>query len=163
MTPYLGQLGLFGFNFAPKNWALCNGQLMSIQQNAALFSLLGTTYGGNGTTTFALPNLQGNVTAGFNGQFVQGSLQGEINHTLIATETPLHNHLVSASTVTGTLPSPVSNYLAATTSNPYTASVSGGITLTSSSTGNSQPHSNQSPYLVITVCIALSGIFPSRN
>ena len=165
-TPFLGEIKPFSFNFAPKGWAMCNGTLLPIAQNQALFALLGTTYGGNGTTTFALPNLQGNVAIGFsaNGTYVQGETGGEATHTLISSEMPSHNHLPLGSASTGNASSPVNNYPAAATVNPYySGTPSAAVAFTSSATGGSQSHNNQQPYLVINFCIALLGIFPSRN
>jgi microcystin-dependent protein len=167
-TPFIGQISMFAFNFPPRSWAQCNGQLLAIAQNQALFSLLGTTYGGNGTTTFALPDLRGrtplhwgqgpglsNRTLGQNG--------GEENHTLITTEMPAHNHLMNANSGSPTASSPSGNFAAQNTSAYSTTS---NATMNSADIGNmggSQPHPNQSPYLVINICIALAGIFPSRN
>ncbi|MES2391199.1 MAG: tail fiber protein [Acidobacteriota bacterium] len=162
-TPYLSQITLYAFGFAPKGWMLCNGQLLSISQNAALFSLLGTTYGGNGTSTFALPNLQSCTPIGFSGNYPQGYVGGEVNHTLITSELPLHYHTPSGSSLTGTQTSPVNAFPAANAGNPYVASTSSPISMTPSTAGGNQPHSNQSPSLVLNFCIATVGIFPSRN
>jgi microcystin-dependent protein len=167
-TPFLGQLAIFSFNFAPKGWAMCNGALMPINQNAALFSLLGTFYGGNGVSTFALPNLQGRVPMHVGSGFVQGEQSGEESHTLILTELPGHTHNVEGSTATATVLSPTNNTLATTTDTPYATNpaTSTFVTLnpsTVASTGGSLPHENRQPFLVVNVCIALSGMFPSRN
>src|ERR1700720_2838387 len=116
---FLGQISMFGGNFAPRNTALCNGQTLPIAQNQALFSLMGTTYGGNGQTTFALPNLQGNCAIHVGNGYVQGQTGGEVSHTLIATELPQHNHLALASASTGNASSPIGSYPAAATVNPY--------------------------------------------
>jgi microcystin-dependent protein len=158
---------MFGFNFAPRGNAFCNGQIMSISQNTALFSLLGTTYGGNGTTTFALPDLRSRVPLHFGqgpglSSYSQGQLAGEENHTLITTEMPVHTHTARASSGDATDASPVGNVLAA--GGTYTAAANqnmaaGAIT----SVGGSQPHNNLQPYLALNFCIALNGIFPSRN
>jgi microcystin-dependent protein len=165
--PYLGEIRTFSFNFAPVGWALCNGQTLSIAQNAALFSLLGTYYGGNGTTTFQLPNLQAQcaVCMGSNsfGEYVLASNSGANTQTLTTAELPSHTHAAAASSSAGTLPSPVNNYPAATAAHPYVGSPSGPVSLASSATGGGTSHPNQSPYLVATFCIALEGIYPSRN
>jgi microcystin-dependent protein len=170
-TQFLGQIQIFGFPFAPKNWALCNGQTMAINQNQALFALLGTTYGGNGIQTFALPNLQGAFalhqgTLAGNG-YVLGQTGGEVNHTLIAGELPAHNHLMAASNAVGTKGTPVGNFPAQAVGTPppngygTTANVPMG-TGSNPNTGG-QPHPNMPPYAVLNFCIALVGIFPSRN
>ena len=182
---FLGEICPFGFPFAPKGWALCAGQILSIQQNTALFSLLGTTYGGNGVTTFALPDLRGRTITGF-GQLSGGSsyqlgqITGTETVTLISTQMPMHNHMVNASNVGGDAPLPKpqaggnSNYLSGAdrvvSGQPDAAVLayapSGALTplaTTTGITGGSQPHPNMQPYLVINYCIALVGIYPSRN
>jgi microcystin-dependent protein len=161
-TPFIGQLMPVSFGFAPKGWALCNGQLMAINQNQALFALLGTEYGGNGQTTFALPDLRGRTPIHRGPGPAIGQKLGEEFHTLVQSEMPAHDHslLASASDADQLVP----NILAAAT-NLYHApthltSLRAG-TLTNF--GGSQPHENRQPYLVINWCIALQGIFPSRN
>ena len=169
-TPFIAQIYIFSFQFAPRGFAMCNGQLMPINQNQALFSLLGTYYGGNGTTTFALPNLQGRVPIHF-GQgsgslFNLAQSGGEENHTLTTSEIA-HSHPVSVVSTNANLKSPVGNTYAAvqgTATNIYSTgapnvNMTGGLT----STGGSQPHNNLAPYLTVNMCIALQGIFPSRN
>lgn len=177
-APYLGMIIMFGGNYQIKGWAFCNGQLLGISQNTALFSLLGTTYGGNGTTTFGLPNLQGRAPIGF-GQgaglspYALGQVGGSENVTLLATQLPAHTHsaqleATSAAAATG---APNGNLLAA---QPR----SGGVNVFASgnadspmsansikvgSAGNSQPVSILQPYLAINYLIALQGIYPSRN
>jgi microcystin-dependent protein len=168
--PYLGQISLFSFGFAPKGWALCNGQTLPINQNQALFSLLGTTYGGNGVTTFALPNLQGRASIS-SGQgpglsnYALGQNGGEVGHTLTTQEIPAHTH--SAATATNTTQmSPQGNYPAANTDQNATYSAASSGTMAASAVGfggNNQPHQNMQPYLAVNFCIALVGIFPSRN
>src|ERR1700722_3805464 len=111
-TPYLGEIKIFSFSFPPKGWSLCNGQLLPINQNQALFSLLGTTYGGDGRTTFALPNLQGRVPLHFGAGFTQGQSAGETAHTLITSELPAHTHTVVASSNVADQGSPQNNYWA---------------------------------------------------
>jgi microcystin-dependent protein len=160
--PFMGELKLVSFNFAPQGWALCNGQFLPINQNQALFSLLGTTYGGNGQTTFALPDLRGRVPMHVGGGFTQGQAGGQEAHTVTVAEMPAHNHLVSASTVAGNAADPT---ILAPFSNGYGAFASP-TTLhpaTVANVGGSQPHENRQPYLVLNWCIALVGIFPSRN
>jgi microcystin-dependent protein len=162
--PFLCQISTFAFNFPPKGWALCNGQLLPINQNQALFSLLGTTYGGNGIENFALPNLQGNVPLMADGSFGLGGTGGEQNHTVIPTELPAHTHGVVAASAPGSQISAPGNFPAALETDAYsthspTTSLGNGMT----AVGGSQPHNNMQPYLVLNFCIALEGIFPSRN
>ncbi len=170
LEPYLAQLMPISWNYAPKGWAFCNGQTLAINQNQALFSLLGTMYGGNGQTNFQLPNLQGRVAIGFGNGFTQGAVGGEINHTLSTQEMPPHTHQLSASNVnSGLLPKPNGNSPGAPTGTPP-QSLYGPpqnlVPMVSQSVGfkgGSQPHENEQPYLVINWVIALQGIFPSRN
>jgi microcystin-dependent protein len=166
-TPYLGEVRVFSFNFPPRGWAFCNGQLLSISQNTALFSLLGTIYGGNGVSTFALPNLQGCAPLHFGNNFLQGQAGGEQSHTLTFNELPLHAHFVNASGADANADTPVGNYLAQsvnfdlyspTSANPTTLRAG-----TIGAAGGGQPHNNLQPYLTLNFCIALQGIFPSRN
>src|SRR5580765_1367490 len=120
-TPYLGEVRIFSFNFPPKGWAFCNGQTLAIAQNQALFALLGTTYGGNGVTTFALPNLQGRVLIGFGYLFTQGQSGGEEAHTIIQSEFPAHMHAAIGSSNPVDQGSPQNNYWAVEESNAYAA------------------------------------------
>lgn len=164
-TPYLGEMRIVSFGFPPKGWALCNGQLLPINQNQALFSLLGTTYGGDGRVNFALPNLQGRTPMHFGDGLVLGELGGESNHTLNISEIPAHNHPANASGNTSTSAAPGGNYWGSaglasyTTAAPNTAMSGSAI----ANAGGSQPHQNTQPYLVLNVVIALQGIFPSQN
>ena len=164
-TPFMGEIRIMSWTWAPQGWALCNGQLLPINQNQALFSLLGTMYGGNGQTTFALPDLRGRAPIHVGPNFsVQGQRGGEETHTLIQSEMPQHMHFLSASNQNGNTPVPV-NAMLAGSNNTY-AAFGAPITLRPevvSLVGGSQPHENRSPYLVLNWCIALQGIFPSRN
>jgi microcystin-dependent protein len=152
------------FNFAPKGWALCNGQLLPINQNQALFSLLGTTYGGDGRVNFALPDLRGRAPIHIGSGFAQGEKLGEEAHTVTIQEMAAHVHTFSASTQNADGPIPTANILASA-NNAYTgaANLTTLIPATISNTGGSQPHQNMQPYSVLSFCIALQGIFPSPN
>lgn len=163
--PYLSEIRIFSFNFAPRNWAQCNGQLMPINQNQALFALLGTAYGGNGQTTFALPNLQGRAAMHIGNNLQQGQIGGEASHTLSITEMPSHNHNAVASSNGPNASTPMNNFWASNTGfNPYSATINGTMNNAAiSNTGLGQGHSNMAPYLTLNFCIALQGIFPSRN
>ena len=164
-TPFLSEIRLFTFGFPPKGWAFCNGQLLPINQNQALFSLLGTTYGGDGRVTFALPNLQGRVPMHQGNGLSLGQSAGETAHTLLAAELPAHTHVVNGSRNTATVVSPTGNYLATSPGNVYAAPPGNTSLMPAavSSVGGSQPHDNMSPYLVLNFCIALQGIFPTQN
>ncbi|MFL6241305.1 MAG: phage tail protein [Actinomycetes bacterium] len=168
--PFLGEIRLFPYNFAPRGWALCAGQILSISQNTALFSLLGTTYGGNGQTTFALPDLRGRHAVS-SGQgpglsfYNLGEESGVESVTLTQQQMPQHNHLVSVNNQGSSTGRPNGNYPGQTSGNIYAPS-SDGSTLAApavNNTGGSQPHENRPPYLVLNYCIALEGIYPSRN
>lgn len=164
-TPFLSEVKIISWNFAPKGWAFCNGQLLPINQNQALFSLLGTTYGGDGRVTFGLPQLQGR-TAIHQGQgFVLGQIGGQEFHTITASETPTHVHLMSAVTEVGNTTAPGNNWLARSATEPYRP-FSNPTTMQPASItniGGSQPHENRQPFLVLNFIIALQGVFPSRN
>lgn len=171
-NPFIGEIRMVGFNFAPAGWALCNGQLLSISQNTALFSLLGTTYGGDGISTFALPNLQSRVPIHFgqgNGlsPYVLGQAGGAETVTLLTSQMPIHNHGVNCNTGGGTQASPAGGFPAVEstgTSLDYAASSNGAMNpAMTGNTGSGQPHSNIQPYLSVNFVIALQGIFPSRN
>lgn len=161
--PFLGEIKLVSFNFPPRGWALCNGQILSIAQNTALFSVLGTTYGGNGQTTFALPDLQGRTPLHFGAGVVQGESGGEIAHTLIGSELPAHSHTVAATSAAASALSPVGNVWATTSVAAYGPSPNTALAAATTASGGSQPHENQQPYLVLSFIIAIQGIFPSRN
>ena len=160
--PFLAEIKIISWNFAPKGWAFCNGQLLQINQNQALFSILGTTYGGNGQTTFGLPNLQGCSPIHVGNGFTLGEKAGETAHTLTLQELAAHNHILQGTAANGDTPIPTTlanaNNLYSTAA-PNTALTAGSI----GNTGGSQPHDNMSPYLVLNFIIALQGIFPSRN
>ncbi len=168
--PFVGEIRMFGFNFAPSGWALCNGQILPINQNQALFSLLGTFYGGDGITTFALPNLQSRVavhmgTGSGLSPYEIGQNGGVENVTLTTGEMPSHTHGVGANGSAATSSRAGGGVLARTSQSTYGTSTDG--TLMNANviqpSGSSQPHPNIQPYLTINFCIALQGIFPSRN
>lgn len=167
--PYLGQILYVSFSFAPKGWAECNGQLLPVSQNQALFSLLGTTYGGNGQTNFALPNIQSRVLISDNATYPLGSVGGEEAHTLTTNEIPAHTHIVNAVTSAGNKTSPEGNLLADTKvldkeyANPTSGSPVNMNSGMVAPAGGSQPHPNIQPYVTFKCIIALQGIFPSRN
>ncbi len=178
--PFMGELRIMSFNFAPKNWAMCNGQQLAISQNQALFSLLGTVYGGNGVTTFALPDLRTRTPLHVGQGLVQGEIIGEYSHTLNQSEMPQHIHFLNAnasaaastsvplatsSTFLGNAQGKASSGTAPLFY-PYSTTLSGLTALdphTLGVQGGSQPHENRQPFLVLNVCISLQGIFPSRN
>jgi microcystin-dependent protein len=164
--PFLSEIRMFSFGFAPKGWALCNGQLMPINQNQALFALLGTTFGGDGRTNFALPDLRGQLPIHFGNGHVLGESAGEENHTLSYQETPVHAHPVIASSSAPDSPDPTGAFWASNTGRkPYSASPDSPMSpaATPGPGGGNQPHNNMPPFLVISFCIALQGIFPSRG
>ena len=163
--PFLGEIRMMSFGFPPRGWATCNGQLLPINQNQALFSLLGTTYGGNGQVNFALPNFQGRTPIHVGGGHTLGQLGGEQNHTLSPAEMPRHTHLVQGSTNSVGAVAIPSNAVLAPANNAYhlpsalTSLHPGSLT----SAGGGQAHLNAQPYLALNMTIALQGIFPSQN
>lgn len=169
--PFLSEIRIMSFVFAPKGWALCNGQLLPINQNQALFSLLGTTFGGDGRVNFALPDYRGNTPIHVGSGHTLGERGGEQAHTLSIAELPEHTHVLNGSTSIGNAvnPRPVSTngaVLAQDPGNAYSASNQGLVTLNAGSIANiggSQAHNNMQPYLTLSFCIALQGIFPSPN
>jgi microcystin-dependent protein len=177
---YLGEIRIMGFNYPPKGWTMCNGQLLAIQQNQALFSLLGTTYGGNGVSTFALPDLRTMVPGHWNPTYPIGAIVGEYSHTLLQTEMPQHSHFMKVDATkagTANLSSPAAGNSFGQTAgsssgggavafNMYSPTLQPVAQLAPQAlglTGGSQPHENRQPFLTLNICIALQGIFPSRN
>ena len=162
--PFLSEIRMMSFAFAPKGWALCNGQLLPINQNQGLFSLLGTTFGGDGRVNFALPDLRARVPIHAGSSHTLGERGGEQSHTLNITELPAHTHTVNASNADANAPSPT-NAVFGSFSNGYSSPTS--LTNISPETvtnvGGSQAHLNMQPFLTISFCIALQGIFPSPN
>lgn len=166
--PYLSEIRIFSFNFAPKGWTLCNGQLLSINQNQALFSLLGTTYGGDGRVNFALPNLQGRVPIHMGNGFTLGQSGGEETHKLYANELPYHTHQAVAGSYTPGWPgspSPKNNFWPSNSGfTPYSPTFN--IVMNNNAIGSaliSTPHNNMAPYQTLIICIATEGIFPSQS
>lgn len=169
--PFLGEIRIISFSYAPQGWAFCNGQLLPINQNQALFALMGTTYGGNGQTNFALPNLQGRTPIHLGSGFFQGQISGEANHTLTISEIPTHTHQLNAAAPMNSgsnVNNPTGNYLSNSApaeiyrSNASNPPIISPIASTISNVGGSQPHVNTQPYLVLNFIVALQGIFPSQ-
>ncbi len=168
--PFLAEVRIVGFNFAPRGWAFCDGQILPINQNQSLYSLLGTTYGGDGRTSFALPDLRGrtpiHVGSSNGSTHLLGQKGGEETHTLNAAEMPQHKHSVQGSSTDGDTSTAVGNVLAREVGSVYDQSGTTLIDLTSAfigANGGGQAHDNMQPYLVLNFCIALQGLFPSRN
>lgn|SRR5262249_31644416 len=162
--PYLGEIKVVSFNFPPKGWALCNGQLLPINQNQALFSILGTTYGGDGRVNFALPNYQGRIPLHWGDGFILGQNGGETAHTLNISELPAHQHTPLASTTSPAFPGAGGNIWATFAINLYNSTANAAMNPACiGPMGGGQPHDNMSPYLVVNFIIALQGIFPSQN
>jgi microcystin-dependent protein len=167
--PFLSEIRIMSFVFAPKGWALCNGQLMPINQNQALFSLLGTTFGGDGRVNFALPDLRGRVPIHVGSGHTLGERGGEQAHTLSIAELPTHTHVFNGTSATANLtsPSPGQSVMLGKTNPPSLYGAAANLTAMSpdsiSSVGGSQAHLNMQPFLILSFCIALQGIFPSPN
>lgn len=162
--PFLSEIKIVSFNFAPKGWALCNGQLLPINQNQALFSLLGTTYGGDGRVNFALPNLQARIPVHTGSGFTLGQRGGEAAHTLNLPELPAHNHVPVGANTGASSPTAAGNLWAQTGANVFNATSNGAMKAACiAPVGGSQAHDNMSPYLVLNFVIALQGIFPSQT
>lgn len=163
--PYLAEIRIMSFAFPPKGWALCNGQTLPINQNLALFALLGTTFGGNGQTNFALPDLRGRVPIHPGSGYTVGQNGGAQSHSLTAQQMPTHSHVLQGSTLAGDATRPNGRLLATEPASTY-APPPATVALAAASVttvGGSQPHPNMQPYLTISFCIALQGIFPSTN
>lgn len=169
--PFLGQIIMFGGNFVPRGYAGCNGQLIAISQNDALFALIGTTYGGDGQTTFGIPDLrgriplnQGNSTTG--SQYSLGQMAGTETVTVISTQMPIHNHTFPGNSNSGTVPSPNGGVVASTQLNPYVQAAPADTPMGNQmigQAGGNQPHENMMPFLCVTFIIAVEGVFPTRN
>ena len=163
--PFLAEIRIVAFNFAPRGWALCDGEILPINQNQSLYSLLGTTYGGDGRTSFALPDLRGRTPIHFGNGYTQGQKSGEETHTLAANEMPQHTHTAQATNDAATGDTPTGNVLAQAGLNAY-AEFASGVAMASGmilNVGGGQGHENMQPYLALNFCIALQGLFPSRN
>lgn len=163
--PFLSEIKIAGFNFPPKGWALCNGQFLPINQNQALFSLLGTTYGGNGQTTFALPDLRGCVPIHMGSGHTLGEKAGSSSVTVNIQQLPTHIHFLQGTNATATLDTPGGNVLGGAPVNAYGSAANLAVMNpgTIGPVGGSQAHNNMMPYLVLNFIIALQGIFPSQN
>jgi microcystin-dependent protein len=169
--PFVAEIRIFGFNFAPRGWALCDGQLLAISQNTALFSLLGTYYGGDGQITFALPNLQGNLPMhprqgiGLSDHSL-GEMSGSETVTLLQTQIPAHTHAFMASNSDSISQGPAGQLMAGGVGGVSMYAVPGAVVQLAATTlppaGGSQPHNNLMPYLVLNFCIALQGVYPPR-
>ena len=161
--PYVGEIRIFAGNFAPAGWMLCQGQLLPISEYETLFNLIGTTYGGDGQSTFALPNLSGRVPIHMGNGFVTGQMAGEETVTLTVQQIPTHNHVPRADSNGGTQTGPGGGVWAASTNSPYAAppTASQMAADATQATGGSQPHDNMIPFLAINFIISLFGIFPS--
>jgi len=168
--PFLAEIRVVGFNFAPRGWAFCDGQILPINQNQSLYSLLGTTYGGDGRTSFALPDLRGRTPIHRSDGYALGQKGGEETITLTAAQIAAHSHTVKASSLPGTNTEPLGAYLAApadptdlTYREPQAATTTALRSGTVTNAGGGQAHNNMQPFIALNFCIALQGLFPSRN
>lgn len=166
--PFLSEIRIMSFSFAPKGWAMCNGQELPINQNQALFSLLGTTFGGNGQTTFALPDNRGRTPIHFGNGHTMGERVGAESHTLSISEIPTHVHVLNGTSVAAStnIPDGTSQWASTTPNKAYSGANQNLVAMNSailSNTGGSQAHINLQPYLTLNFCVALQGIFPSQN
>jgi microcystin-dependent protein len=164
--PFLAEIRIMSFSFAPRGWALCNGQLLPINQNQGLFSLLGTTYGGDGRVNFALPNLQGRVPVHMGSSITLGQSAGSYAETINVQQMPQHTHVVNATGNAATTDTPASTHVLATAGLDLYGSATNLVAMepaTVSNVGGSQPHNNTQPYTTLNFSIALQGIFPSQN
>ena len=163
-TPFIAEIKIVSFNFPPKGWAFCNGQILPINQNQALFALVGTTYGGDGRVNFGLPDFRGRAPMHWGAGVDLGQRGGQEAHTLTAGEMPQHTHLVRAQSAAGTVNTPGGNYLANSNVSPYRTDAGTQFAPAMISTvGGSQAHENRQPYLALNFVIALQGIFPPHN
>ncbi len=166
--PFIGEICLFPYTYAPSGWAFCEGQIMQIAQNQALYSLLGTYYGGNGTTTFALPDLRGRVPVGCGqgpnlSNYSLAQQGGNENVTLTSNQIPPHSHLVAANTGDATDSSPANGVPAAGGAYAKSSNATMNPTMIQGSGGSNQPHENRAPFLALHYCIALTGLYPTRD
>ena len=165
-SPFIGQIMWVPYNFAPKNWAPCDGQILPISQNTALFSLLGTQFGGNGQSTFALPDMRGRTMMGDSDSYPLGTMNGETNVTLLTSEMPSHTHTVNAVKVEGNMNLPTGNFAADTkTGDPEYSDATANTTMSPTMitpSGGGQPHNNMQPYGTLKCIIALQGVYPQR-
>ena len=164
-TPFLGELKIISWNFAPQGWSFANGQFMPINQNQALFSLFGTNYGGNGQTTFALPDMRGRIPIHIGGGHTLGEAGGEASHTLSISEMPQHIHTLNVNSGTGTATVPTNAVVAKAPANTYAppGNFVAMAPLSVGNTGGSQPHENRQPLQALNFIVALQGVFPSQN
>jgi microcystin-dependent protein len=162
--PFIGEIRIFAGNFAPKGWAFCNGQLLPISPNQALFSLLGNIYGGNGTTTFALPDLRGKISVGMSNTYILGQQGGSSTVPLTLNNLPTHSHSIPASTAAGTTSVPTNAVFANTGANDKEYTTASNTTMNATgNTGGNIPINTMQPYTTVSYIIALQGIYPSRN
>ncbi|HEY3332104.1 MAG TPA: tail fiber protein [Capsulimonadaceae bacterium] len=168
-NPFVGEIRIVGFNFAPQGWAFCHGQLLSIAENDVLFTLIGTTYGGDGQSTFALPDLRGRAPLHVGNSLIQGQLLGEEGITLNSLNLPTHTHALSVSSGAASTANPTNAFVASAPAGVgFSFAPAGGPTVPMSSgsaaaTGGNQPHQNMQPFLVVNYIISLFGVFPSQN